>query len=132
MFNLKFQETCGSYNGCSKGLKGKFVWRHRMLRKIHFSTAWHWLTCKLNIPSVQDQQHKGLVAFCRLAQPTIQLGNFHLICFIKLFQSNSSRIDLFPQYPIEHSVLNFFLSLKVFESELSTTTVGETWHRFFR
>ena len=29
MFNLKFQETCGSYNGCSKGLKDKFVERHR-------------------------------------------------------------------------------------------------------
>ena len=39
MFNLKFQETCGSYNGCSKGLKDRFVGRHRMLRKINFSTA---------------------------------------------------------------------------------------------
>ena len=36
---FEIQETCGSYNGCSKGLKDKFVGGHRMLRKIHFSTA---------------------------------------------------------------------------------------------
>ena len=85
IFNLKFQETYGSYNSCSKGLKDKFVGRPGML-------------CKTP----------------------------------DLFLSNSSRINLFPQYPVERLVLNFFLSLKVFESELPTTTVGETWHRFFR
>ena len=36
---FEIQETCGSYNGCSKGLKDKFIGGHRMLRKIHFSTA---------------------------------------------------------------------------------------------
>ena len=48
-----------------------------------------------------------------------------------LFLSNSSRINLFPQYPIERLVLNFFLSLNVFESGLPTMTVCETWHHFF-
>ena len=35
----------------------------------------------INIPPAQDEQHKGLVVFCHLAQPAIQLGHFHLICF---------------------------------------------------
>ena len=44
---------------------------------------------------MRDQQHKGLAVFCRLAQPTIQLGHFHLICFYQTLL----RIDLFPAIP---------------------------------
>ena len=126
MFNLKFQETCGSCNGPAVAKD----WRTDLLGGIvcctKFISPRHWLTCKLNIPSVQDQQHKGLVLL--FGSTNASVGALPP----NLFLSNYSRIDLFPQYPIERSVLNFFLSLKVFESEFPTTTVGETWHRFFR
>ena len=121
---VQFEISGNTYNGCSKGLKEKFVGRHRMLRK--FISPRHWLTCKH--PAWIGSTTQSLGCVLSFGSTNNSIGTLPP----DLFLSNSARIDLFPQLPIERSVPNFFLSLKVSESELRTMTAGETWHRFFR